>query len=82
VPDLVVAHHVFVELKSVKNLIPEHEAQLLNYMRVTRKPVGYLVNFAPIDKIEWKRFVLSQFHEPTERGDLSDGTKLAHISVH
>ena len=61
VPDLVVLDRLVVELKSVKLLLPEHEAQLINYMRITRKPVGYLINFGPIGKLEWKRFVLSEF---------------------
>jgi hypothetical protein len=30
-------------------------------MRITRQPVGYLVNFGPIQKLEWKRFVISEF---------------------
>jgi GxxExxY protein len=61
IPDLIVADHVVVELKSVRELTSDHEAQLLNYMRLTRQPVGYLVNFAPIVKVEWKRFLLSEF---------------------
>jgi GxxExxY protein len=55
-PDLIVAGEIVVELKSVKTLTEEHEAQLLNYLRATRKPVGYLINFAAIPKIQWKRF--------------------------
>jgi GxxExxY protein len=61
IPDLLVAEQVIVEIKSCKALIPDHEAQLLNYMRICRKPVGYLVNFGPMMKLEWKRFVLSEF---------------------
>lgn len=61
VPDLVVLDRLVVELKSMKLLLPEHEAQLMNYMRITRQPVGYLINFGPIGKVEWKRFVLSEF---------------------
>jgi len=61
IPDLLVSEHLVAELKSVTNLLPEHEAQLMNYMRITRQPVGYLVNFAPIGTVEWKRFVLSEF---------------------
>lgn len=45
-----------VELKAVKTLAEEHEAQLLNYLRITRKPVGYLINFAAFPKLEWKRY--------------------------
>jgi GxxExxY protein len=61
IPDLLVADHVLVELKSVSALSSDHEAQLFNYMRITHQPVGYLVNFGPIEKMEWKRFVISQF---------------------
>ena len=49
-----------VELKAVTELAPEHEAQLLNYMRITRQPVGYLVNFGHKGGLEWKRFTLSE----------------------
>jgi GxxExxY protein len=61
VPDLVVANEIVVELKSCKALNPDHEAQLLNYLRICRKPVGYLVNFGPTKKLEWNRFVLSEY---------------------
>ena len=61
IPDLVVFGRIVVELKSVSALAPEHEAQLMNYMRITRQPIGYLINFGPIGKLEWKRFVLSEF---------------------
>jgi GxxExxY protein len=55
-PDLIVVGEIIVELKSAKTLTEEHEAQLLNYLRVTRKPVGYLINFAAFPKLQWKRF--------------------------
>ena len=61
IPDLLVSKHIIAEMKSVKSLAPEHEAQLINYMRLSRQPVGYLVNFSPIHQVEWKRFVLSEF---------------------
>ena len=41
----VVVDDVVVELKSVKELIPQHRAQLFNYLRITKKPVGLLINF-------------------------------------
>jgi GxxExxY protein len=55
-PDLIVAGEVIVELKAVKTLVEEHEAQVLNYLRVTRRPVGYLINFAAFPSLQWKRF--------------------------
>jgi len=44
-PDLVVQDKVVVEVKSVERLIGVHQAQLLAYMRVLKKPVGLLLNF-------------------------------------
>ena len=66
IPDLYVFDRIVVELKSVSGLAPEHEAQLINYMRITRRPVGYLVNFGPMKKVEWRRFVCSEYLESTE----------------
>ena len=49
--DLVVADAVVVEVKAVESLLPIHEAQLLTYMRLSRKRVGLLINFgAPVLK--------------------------------
>jgi GxxExxY protein len=64
VPDLYVHSEIVVELKSVRALATEHVAQLLNYMRLARKPVGYLINFGPLGKVEWRRFALKQFIQP------------------
>lgn len=61
VPDLFAFVRIVVELKAVSALAREHEAQLLNYLRITRCPVGYLINFGPIRKLEYKRFILSEF---------------------
>ena len=52
--DLVVNQAVIVELKCCESLIREHQAQLFNYLRVARLPVGLLVNFRR-RKLEWKR---------------------------
>jgi len=56
-PDLMVFSDIVVELKAVSAIVREHEAQLLNYMKAARKPVGYLVNFGNPSRLEWKRFV-------------------------
>ena len=65
VPDLFAFESLVVELKSVSQLLPEHEAQLINYLRITKQPGGYLLNFGHRDTLEWKRFILSEFI-PTE----------------
>jgi GxxExxY protein len=56
-PDLIVAGEIIVELKAVASLADEHRAQVLNYLRVTGKQVGYLINFAAFPNIEWQRLV-------------------------
>jgi len=61
VPDLFVFEGLVVELKAVSQILPEHEAQLINYLRITKQPVGYLINFGHKDTLEWKRFILSEF---------------------
>lgn len=43
--DIVVEDEIIVELKSVKELLSAHRAQLFNYMRLTKMPVGLLINF-------------------------------------
>ena len=44
--DLLVDDKVIVELKAVEKVLPIHEAQLLTYLRLLRKPVGLLLNFS------------------------------------
>ena len=43
--DMLVNDSLIVELKAVKALAPEHFAQILNYLKITRSPVGLLINF-------------------------------------
>jgi len=61
IPDLHVYSDIVTELKSVKALNTDHERQLLHYMRITRKAIGYLINLGPINKVEWKRYILSEY---------------------
>lgn len=69
-PDLLVYSEIIVELKAAKTLAPEHEAQPINYLKATRKRVGYLINFGAYPRLEWKRMIVD--HPP----------KLAPFSVH
>ncbi len=36
---------MLLELKSVEQLLPIHEAQLLTYLKLTKLKVGLLINF-------------------------------------
>ncbi|MFU8858055.1 MAG: GxxExxY protein [Deferrisomatales bacterium] len=56
VADLLVEGSVIVELKAVRKLSPVHEAQLVNYLVATEKPVGLLVNFGET-RVEVRRKV-------------------------
>ena len=43
--DLMVNDSIIVELKTVEEIIPIHEAQLLTYLKLLKKPKGVLINF-------------------------------------
>ena len=43
--DMVVNDVILIELKAVVQIIEEHEAQLLNYLKSTKIEVGYVMNF-------------------------------------
>ena len=43
--DLLVADTVVVEIKSIEETDPIHEAQLLTYLKLSKKRVGLLINF-------------------------------------
>ena len=49
--DILVDNKVIVEIKAAKNLMAEHEAQLLNYLKATDIEVGVLLNFGPKPEI-------------------------------
>jgi GxxExxY protein len=61
--DLFVEDKVILELKSVSALAPEHQAQVINYLKGTGIEVGLLVNFGR-PKLEIKR--LHKSKSPTE----------------
>jgi len=54
--DIVVENKVIVELKASKKLIPDHHAQLLNYLKATEIEIGLLLNFGPKPEISRKVF--------------------------
>ncbi|MFA6434465.1 MAG: GxxExxY protein [Elusimicrobiales bacterium] len=57
--DIFVEDKVIVELKAVKALIPEHQAQTINYLNATGIEVGILINFGN-PKLEYKRLTRSK----------------------
>jgi GxxExxY protein len=43
--DLVVEGSVLIELKSIEQVLPIHQAQILTYLRLSGKEIGLLINF-------------------------------------
>jgi len=58
IADIIVEETVILELKSVKEFHPAHEAQLTNYLRATGIEVGLLINFGS-ERAEIKRKVFT-----------------------
>ena len=53
--DIFVEEKVIVELKAIKAIAPEHQAQIINYLNATGVEVGLLINFGN-PKLEYNRF--------------------------
>ncbi|HQI82913.1 MAG TPA: GxxExxY protein [Deltaproteobacteria bacterium] len=68
VADMVVEGQVLVELKAVKALLPEHQAQVINYLKTTGLTIGLLVNFGT-PRVEYKRCYWTE----QEEQDRQDG---------
>jgi GxxExxY protein len=43
--DILVEETVVLELKSIETILPIHEAQLITYLKLSKKNVGLLINF-------------------------------------
>ncbi len=57
-PDIICYDKIIVELKAVKQIAPEHEAQLINYLKATEMKLGLLINFGTYPKVMIKRLAL------------------------
>ncbi len=54
--DLVINEKIILEIKAVEFLVPEHEHQLINYLKATDFEVGLLLNFGKKPEIKRKIF--------------------------
>ena len=61
--DILVEGKVIIELKAVKAIAPEHQAQTINYLNATGIEVGLLINFGN-QKLEYKRFTRNKDFNP------------------
>lgn len=63
--DLLVDDRIILELKTVSTLLPEHRFQLMNYMRITQKQFGILINFGP-NGVQSEKYKLDIEHNRVE----------------
>jgi len=57
-PDLICYGQIILELKAVKEIAPEHKAQVINYLKASNLKLGLLINFGSHPKAQIERFVL------------------------
>ena len=59
--DLLIDDRLIVEVKSVDKLAPGHAKQLLTYLRLTKQPVGLLLNFSEATMKDGIRRVVNDY---------------------
>ena len=56
--DILIENEIILELKAIEGLLPVHEAQLISYLKLADKRLGFLINFnVPLLKSVFRRFV-------------------------
>ena len=56
--DVLVENEIIIELKTVDKILPVHEAQIISYLKLADKKLGFLINFnVSLLKNGFKRFV-------------------------
>ena len=59
--DLVVEDAVIIEIKTVESLLPSHSAQLLTYLKMSKKQLGLLINFNSVGLVDGVKRQVHQF---------------------
>ena len=72
--DLIVEKAIIIELKCCTYLLPEHQAQLINYLKVSNISIGLLVNFGN-QKLEYRRL-----HHPENQTNKENSEKTFKVS--
>ena len=56
--DILVENKIIIELKAVDTIMPVHEAQIISYLKLADKKLGFLINFnVPLIKDGFRRFI-------------------------
>ncbi len=58
VPDLIANGKIIVDTKVIEKISDHERGQLINYLKITRLPVGLIFNFRRA-KLEWERIILT-----------------------
>ena len=57
--DVLIQDEIIIELKAVENMIPLYKVQLISYLKLTNKRLGYLINFnVPVFKEGIQRIIV------------------------
>lgn len=56
-PDFLLYGEIIVELKVVKTITDEHQAQVINYLRSTNLKLGLLINFGHYPRLQYERLL-------------------------
>ena len=59
IADFFCYNNIIVETKAVKTLAEEHYAQVINYLKITNKQLGLLINFGS-SSLQHKRIILTK----------------------
>lgn len=79
--DLLVAGRLIIELKTAKTLAPEHEAQILGYLKSSRLEHGLLINFGSY-KFEIRKFAWTEGPpQRTQRAQSVLGSLISALSA-
>jgi GxxExxY protein len=58
VPDLIALGKIVVDIKVVEKISDHERGKMINYLKITRLPVGLVFNFRRA-KLEWERIILT-----------------------
>lgn len=61
--DLLVEDSIIIEVKAIDKLLPIHQAQLLSYLKLSGKQLGFLMNFNVVRLKDGLRRVVNNFQE-------------------
>jgi len=57
VPDLIAFNCVVIDTKVIERITDHELGQMINYLKITRLPVGLIINFKHA-RLQWKRVVI------------------------